>query len=58
MNAFLGFLVFLGVLMALFAVRTPVGVALAMVAFFGTATLVSTRSIEQVATIEIGRAHV
>ena len=51
MNAFLSFLVFLFVLLALFAVRTPVGVALAMVAFFGTATLVSTNSVEQLATI-------
>ena len=51
MQAFWGFLGFLGVLMVLFAVRTPVGVALAMVAFFGTATLVSTNSVEQLATI-------
>jgi hypothetical protein len=51
MQAFWGFLLFLGVLMILFAVRTPVGVALAMVAFFGTATLVSTNSVEQLATI-------
>ena len=51
MQAFWGFLAFLGVLMVLFAVRTPVGVALAMVAFFGTATLVSTNSVEQLATI-------
>ena len=51
MYAFLSFLVFLLVLLALFAVRTPVGVALAMVAFFGTAIFVSTASIEQLATI-------
>lgn len=51
MIAFYGFLIFLLVLLILFAVRTPVGVALAMVAFFGTATLVSTASVGQLATI-------
>lgn len=51
MIAFYGFLIFLAVLMILFAFRTPVGVALAMVAFFGTASLVSTASVNQLATI-------
>ena len=51
MIAFYGFLIFLLTLLILFAVRTPVGVALAMVAFFGTAIFVSTASIGQLATI-------
>ncbi len=51
MVAFYGFLIFLFTLLILFAVRTPVGVALAMVAFFGTGIFVSTASIGQLATI-------
>lgn len=51
MYAFLGFTIFLIVLLMLFALRTPVGVALAMVALFGTASLVSTASVGQVAAI-------
>lgn len=51
MYAFVSFLIFLLVLLALFALRTPVAVALAMVAFFGTASMVSTASVGQVAAI-------
>ncbi len=51
MYAFIGFSTFLLVLLVLFAVRTPVGIALAMVALFGTASLVSTASVGQVAAI-------
>lgn len=51
MYAILSFFVFLVVLLVLFALRTPVAVALAMVAFFGTASMVSTASVGQVAAL-------
>ncbi|MDB5570380.1 MAG: dicarboxylate transporter DctM subunit [Hyphomicrobiales bacterium] len=51
MNPFLSFGVFLLVLMTLLVLRTPVGVALAMVGYFGVAAFVSPGAVSQLATI-------
>ncbi|MDB5553937.1 MAG: transporter large permease subunit [Rhizobium sp.] len=51
MNAFAGFGIFLVVLLGLFILRTPVGVALAMVAVAGVAAFVSPGALSQLASL-------
>jgi C4-dicarboxylate transporter DctM subunit len=51
MNPFVSFLIFLACLLLLLILRTPVGVALAMVGVFGVFAFVSPNAVSQLATI-------